>query len=86
LYWWAFIKQGLAQLSQHAQDLTLIMDGSVTGRSWVALIVGVVYAVRALPIGWLVVKGKKDHFGQDKQRELLTKIQPLFQKVRRLSF
>jgi hypothetical protein len=77
LYWLPFVKQLLAQLSQQAQGLTLIMDGSVIGRSCVALVVGVVYAGRALPIGWLVVKGKKGHFGQDKHLELITKIQPL---------
>src|ERR671933_601160 len=50
----------LANLAQ--QPLTLVMDGSVVGRGCLALMVSVVYHGRALPLVWLVVKGKKCYF------------------------
>jgi len=65
----------LSNLSQH--PLTLIMDGSVVGRGCLALMVSVVYDGRALPLVWLVVKGKKGHFPQHIHCELLAQLQAL---------
>jgi hypothetical protein len=62
----------LAALSQ--QPLTLVMDGSVVGRGCLALMVSVVYQGRALPLVWLVVKGKKGHFPQQTHCELLSQL------------
>src|SRR5215210_2979826 len=77
LYWLPFIRPLLGQLSRHGKGLTLIIDGSVVGRGCVALVVGVVYAGRALPVSWLVVEGKKGHFSQDQHLELLAQVKPL---------
>ena len=44
------------------ETLVLVMDGSVVGRGCVALMVGVVYKGRLLPLAWLVRQGKKGHF------------------------
>jgi len=52
----------LANLAQ--QPLTLVNDGSVVGRGCIALMFSVVYQGRALPLVWVVVKGKKGHFPQ----------------------
>jgi hypothetical protein len=41
--------------------LVLVMDGSQAGRGCMVLMVGVLYQKRALPIAWLVYKGKKGH-------------------------
>ncbi len=57
------------------QPLTLVMDGSVVGRGCVALMLSVVYQGRALPLAWLVVKGKKGHFPQQTHCALLAQIQ-----------
>ena len=35
------------------------------------------YRGRALPIGWLVVSGKKGHFAEEKQLRLLSAVQKL---------
>jgi Transposase DDE domain len=68
-------KAVLANLAQ--QPLTLIMDGSVVGRGCVALMLSVVYHGRALPLAWVVVKGKKGHFPQETHCALLAQIQDL---------
>ncbi|MCA1599480.1 MAG: transposase [Chloroflexi bacterium] len=65
----------LANLAQ--QPLTLVMDGSVVGRGCVALMLSVVYHGRALPLAWVVVKGKKGHFPQQTHCALLAQIQDL---------
>jgi hypothetical protein len=65
----------LANLAQ--QPLVLVMDGSVVGRGCVALMLSVVYHGRALPLAWVVVKGKKGHFPQQTHCDLLAQIQDL---------
>lgn len=65
----------LARLSR--QPLTLVMDGSTVGRGCVALMLSVVYHGRALPLAWIVVKGRKGHFPQAQHCALLAQIQPL---------
>ena len=65
----------LANLAQ--QPLVLVMDGSVVGRGCVALMLSVVYHGRALPLAWVVVKGKKGHFPQQIHCDLLAQIQDL---------
>jgi hypothetical protein len=65
----------LANLAQ--QPLVLVMDGSVVGRGCLALMLSVVYHGRALPLAWVVVKGKKGHFPQQTHCALLAYIQDL---------
>jgi len=65
----------LANLAQ--QPLTLVIDGSVVGRGCIALMLSVVYHGRALPLCWVVVKGKKGHFPQQTHCDLLAHLQEL---------
>ena len=65
----------LANLAQ--QPLKLVIDGSVVGRGCVALMFSVVYHGRALPLVWVVVKGKKGHFPQQTHCALLAQLQEL---------
>ena len=60
-----------------SQPLVLVMDGSVVGRGCVALMLSVVYQGRALPLAWVVVKGKKGHFPQQTHCALLEQLAPL---------
>jgi hypothetical protein len=48
-------------LTLASQPIVLVMDGSVVGRGCIALMLSVVYHGRALPLCWLVVRGKKGH-------------------------
>ena len=70
-----FGKQLLANLADHS--LVLIMDGSDVGRNCVALMLSVQYRGRALPIGWLVISGKKGHFSQDRHLQLVSAVKEL---------
>ncbi|HET9325951.1 MAG TPA: IS4 family transposase [Candidatus Eisenbacteria bacterium] len=63
-------------LSLSAQPLPLIMDGSVVGRGCISLMLCVVYQRRALPLAWVVVRGKKGHFPETSHCALLAQIQP----------
>lgn len=47
------------------QELVLAMDGSLIGRGCVTLTINVIYKKRALPLAYLVVKGKKGHFPEE---------------------
>ncbi len=74
--WFLPVAQALlATLAQ--QPLTLVLDSSVVGRGCSALMVSVIYQGRALPLAWLVVKGKKGHFPQATHCALIAQIQQL---------
>ena len=70
-----FAKQVLEALS--ALPLFLVMDGSQVGRGCMVLMVSVLYQKRALPICWVVYKGKKGHTTAQRHIEALTKTLPL---------
>jgi hypothetical protein len=59
------------------QPLVLVMDGSVVGQGCLALMLSVVYHGRALPLVWVVVRGKKGHFPQATHCALLEQLTPL---------
>jgi hypothetical protein len=76
-YWLPFAKALVAKLSQHKNEITLVIDGSVVGRGCVGLVVGIVYAGRALPLVWQVRAGSKGHFAQSEHLALLAKVKAL---------
>ncbi len=57
--------------------LVLAMDGSTIGRGCMVLMVGVIYRKRALPLAWVVYKGKKGHAPAALHVEVLRKVVPL---------
>jgi hypothetical protein len=57
--------------------LVLAIDGSEVGRGCLALMVSVVYKGRALPLGWIVVKGSKGHFPEETHLELVEQVAEL---------
>lgn len=70
-----FARQILEALSH--LPLVLVMDGSQAGRGCLVLMVGVLYQKRALPIAWLVYKGKKGHASAERHKQALEKVAPL---------
>lgn len=70
-----FARQILEALSH--LPLVLVMDGSQAGRGCMVLMVGVLYQKRALPVAWLVYKGKKGHASAERHIQVLEKVQPL---------
>jgi len=77
-----FAQQILNALSE--QELVLVMDGSQVGRGCMVLMVGVVYKKRALPIAWLVYKGKKGHTTAKRHIEVLEKVSKLLSETARV--
>jgi len=75
VYLMPFAEQVLTNLAD--QTLVLLMDGSDVGRNCVALMLSVQYRGRALPIGWLVISGKKGHFSQDRHLQLVSAVKKL---------
>lgn len=67
-----FADELLAGLPQG--PLVLVMDGSEVGRGCLALVMSVLFGKRALPLGWIVVSGKKGHFPEHKHLELLGQV------------
>ena len=61
LYFLPFVSALLERLAA-VRPLVLIMDGSQVARGCVTLMVSVIYAHRAIPIGWQVIEGVKGHF------------------------
>jgi hypothetical protein len=57
--------------------LVLAIDGSEVGRGCLALMVSVVYKGRALPLGWVVVKGSKGHFPEETHVALVEQVAEL---------
>lgn len=76
LFFLPFITIILQQMSQSG-PLILAMDGSVTGRKCMTLMVSLIYNNRAIPIAWVTVKGSKGHLSEDVHLELLNKVKPL---------
>lgn len=59
------------------QPLVLIMDGSTAGRGCLVLMLSVRYRGRALPLAWIVVRGKKGHFPSTTHQALVAQVAPL---------
>jgi hypothetical protein len=72
LYFLPFISTLLATLAQ--TTLFLVLDGSVVGRGCITLMASVVYKGRALPIAWIVVKGKKGHLKEEIHLKLIEQL------------
>ncbi len=63
----------LQGLANHG-PLLIAIDGSEAGRDCMALMVSVVWRKRALPVCWLVRKGKKGHMSVDLHIEVLEQL------------
>lgn len=74
-YFMPFAKALLEGLAQNT--VVLAIDGSDVGRGCVCLMISVIYQGRALPLAWLVVKGKKGHFPENQHLEVLKRVKLL---------
>jgi hypothetical protein len=73
VYYLPFILQLLNGLAR-IRPLVFVMDGSEVGHECITLMVSVLYGKRALPVVWLVVKGRKGHLAEEMHLELLEKL------------
>src|SRR5438105_4200018 len=83
--WFLPVAQELLNSLAHT-PIHLVMDGSVVGRGCLALMVSVVYHGRALPLCWVVVRGKKGHFPQETHCALLAQVQAIMPAHARVTF
>ena len=67
----------LLQALAERGTLYIVFDGSAIGRDTVVLMASVVYQGRALPLAWIVRRGKKGHFSADVHLELLAHLRQL---------
>lgn len=74
-YYLPYARMLLEHLSNH--PLTLVLDGSTVGRGCMSIMVCVVYRQRALPLAWLVYKGKKGHTTAERHIAVLNQLLPL---------
>ena len=84
LYYLPYVRTLLASLP--AGPLVLVIDGSEAGRDCVLLSINVVYKKRALPLCWLVVKGKKGHLSEQTHIELVNKVADILPTERSVVF
>jgi hypothetical protein len=70
-----FAKALLASLSN--TRLVLAIDTSAVGQDCVALLLNLIFQGRALPLGYLVVKGKKGHLAEHYHLKLVRQVQGL---------
>ena len=64
-------------VSLATRPLAVVIDGSCVGRGCQALVISVVYGRRALPLGWLVVKGGKGHLAEESHVTLVEQVAEL---------
>lgn len=85
LYYLPFIEFLLKQITSQG-SLTLIMDGSETGRKCLTLMISMVYQKRAIPLVWLTVKGNKGHLPEERHLELVRRVAQLIPTDQRVVF
>lgn len=83
-YYLPYVERVLSNLP--AGPLVLIIDGSEVGRDCVMLSINVVYKKRALPLCWIVVKGKKGHLPQETHIQLLEQAAKILPEDRNVVF
>lgn len=76
LYFLPFVQPLLARLAA-VRPLVLVMDGSAVARDCVTLMVSVLYAHRAIPVGWLVLEGEKGHFSAETHLSLVGQVKAM---------
>ena len=74
-YYLPYVKELLKSLPDG--PLVLVIDGSQIGRGCRALVISVLHHNRALPLCWLVVRGKKGHLPQDLHCRLFEQVKKL---------
>ena len=85
LYFLPFVRPLLERLAA-VRPLVLIMDGSAVARGCVTLMVSVIYAHRAIPLGWLVIEGEKGHFPTQTHLALVREVKALIPVTSMVTF
>jgi Transposase DDE domain len=84
-YYLPFVSQLVFHLAQ-IRELVFVIDGSEVGQACITLMISLIYGKRALPITWLVVKGRKGHLPQQIHLQLLAQLQAILPEGCRVIF
>ncbi len=84
-YFMPFVKDLVEALAQRG-PLVLVFDGSTVGRGCITLMASVLYKKRALPIAWIVRRGKKGHFPTELHLALLEEVRRLVPETAEVVF
>jgi len=84
-YYLPFVSELLAHLAA-IRELVFVIDGSEVGQGCITLMISLIYGKRALPITWLVVKGRKGHLAEHVHLDLLTQLQVILPPNCRMVF
>ena len=84
-YYLPFVSELLAHLAA-IRELVFVIDGSEVGHECITLMISLIYGKRALPITWLVVKGRKGHLAESVHLDLLTQLQAILPQNCRMVF
>ncbi|MHC1732033.1 MAG: transposase [Bacteroidales bacterium] len=71
-----FVSELLSHLAA-IRELVFVIDGSEVGHECITLMISLIYGKRALPITWLVVKGRKGHLSEAIHLDLLAQLQAI---------
>jgi len=71
VFFMPLIRELLAAMNQ---PLLIVFDASAIGRGCTTLMASLVYDKRALPLAWMVKKGKKGHFSAEDHVKLLRRL------------
>ena len=80
-----FVRELLEHLAA-IRELIFIIDGSEVGQGCITLMISLVYGKRALPITWLVVKGRKGHLSEKVHLDLLAQLQAILPQTCQMVF
>jgi len=84
-YYLPFVRELLAHLAA-IRELVFVIDGSEVGQGCITLMISLIYGKRALPITWLVVKGRKGHLSEAVHLDLLSQLQTILPENCRMVF
>lgn len=80
-----FVSELLAHLAA-IRELVFVIDGSEVGHECITLMISLIYAKRALPITWLVVKGRKGHLPEQVHLDLLNQLHAILPEQCKMIF
>jgi hypothetical protein len=73
VFYLPFVRELLNHLAAIG-ELVFVIDGSEVGHACITLMISLIFRKRALPITWMVVKGRKGHLAEEIHLELLNQL------------
>jgi hypothetical protein len=85
VFYLPFVREMLDHLATIG-ELVFVIDGSEVGHACITLMISLIFRKRALPITWLVVKGRKGHLSEEIHLELLNQLHAILPEKAEMVF